>query len=174
MAQTDEKLLQKLASLSQTFPNLGTRLFQAATDLQKTGTPLSESLLKEVTAYSRDFASLRDAGVQLAKSAQISPEAISSFADLENLLKTPTSPVENIHQEALTLLTRVLAIAHADFPSQQSNFPPLESVRAKARELQQAISDSPPKQLHPAKGYPQDPIYEPCIAGLNPELEDRY
>lgn len=149
MAQTHQQLLQKLSSLSKTFPNLGTRLFQAATDLQKTGTPPSESLLKEVTAYSHDFASLRDQGLQLAKYSQISPEAIISLDDIENLLKTPTSPREDIRQQALTVLNRVLAIAHIDFSTQQSNFPPLESVQIKARELQQAISNSPPNQLHP-------------------------
>ena len=146
MAQTHQQLFQKLTSLSQTFPNLGTRLSLAAAELKTNGTPPSQSLLQELNAYCQDFAHLRDRGRELAKDSQARDfSEITSLLDLENLLKASTSSTGDIHQKALTILEGVKAIAHQDDP----NFPPLKPVKAKAQELQQAISNSPPGQLHP-------------------------
>lgn len=153
MAQTDRQLFQKLTSLSQTFPNLGTRLSLAAAELKTNGTPPSQSLLQELTAYCQDFAHLRDRGLELAKGSQGDFSEITSLLDLENLLKASTSSTDDINQKALTILEGVTAIAHQDDP----NFPPLQSVKAKALELQQAISNSPPGQVHPeAKALTQE------------------
>jgi len=147
MAQTHQQLFQKLTSLSQTFPNLGTRLSLAAAELKANGTPPSESLLEELNAYCQDFAHLRDRGRELAKASQTTGDVseITSLLDLENLLKASTSSTGDIHQRAKSILEGVTAIAHQDDP----NFPPLKPVKAKALELQQAISNSPPGQLHP-------------------------
>ncbi len=147
MAQTHQELFQKLASLSQTFPNLGTRLSLAAAELKTNGTPPSQSLLQELNAYCQNFAHLRDRGRELAKASPTAGDfsEITSLLDLENLLKASKSSTGDIHQKALTILEGVTAIAHQDDP----NFPPLKPVKAKAQELQQAISNSPPGQLHP-------------------------
>ena len=146
MAQTHQQLFQKLTSLSQTFPNLGTRLSLAATELQKTGTPPSSTLLEELTTYCRDFDYLQDRVLELVPRTQKNPgERDMSLQDLENLLKGSASSTDDIRQKALTILDGVGAIAHQDDP----NFPPLQSAKAKARELQQAIDSHPPGQLHP-------------------------
>lgn len=146
MAQTYQQLLQQLTSLSRSFPDLGTRLSLAAGELKTTGTPPSQKLLEELTAYCRDFAQLRDRGLELAKASPgASTKEITSLIELENLLKANTFSTDNIHQQALTILERVGAIAHQDTP----NFPPLQSIQAKAQELKQAISNSAPGQVHP-------------------------
>lgn len=146
MAQTYQQLVQQLTSLSRSFPDLGTRLSLAAAELKTTGTPPSPKLLEELTAYCRDFAQLRDQGRELAKGSQGGATGeITSLIELENLLKASTSSTDNIHQQALTILERVGAIAHQDAP----NFPPLQSIQAKAQELKQTISNSAPGQVHP-------------------------
>lgn len=139
MEPTHQNLLTKLASLSENFPNLGIRLSLAAKELQNAGTPPSESLLEEVMAYCKDFANLKHLGLTLAKSAQVSTGAILSCKDLENLIKTVTLQIESpTHQQALYILNQVLAIAHPEQPE----FPPLQPVKAQARELYQLISDA--------------------------------
>ena len=153
MAQTHQQLFQQLTSLSQSFPNLGTRLSLAATELQKTGTPPSPTLLQELTTYCRDFNYLQDRVLELAPASSKTPpfqrgaggDISLSLQDLENLLKAGASSTDDIRQKALAILEEIGAIARLDEP----NFPPLQSVKAKAQELQQAIANSPPGQLHP-------------------------
>ncbi|MDJ0557396.1 MAG: hypothetical protein QNJ68_23700 [Microcoleaceae cyanobacterium MO_207.B10] len=142
MELTHQNLLKQLASLSENFPNLGIRLSLAARELQNTGTPPSENLIEELRAYSRNFADLKDQGLTLAKSSQIPTGAISSFPELENLIKTVTSKIESpTHQQALHILNQILAIAHQEQPE----FPPLQTVKAQAKELYQLISNSQTK-----------------------------
>lgn len=144
MAQTHQQLFQQLASLSQTFPRLGSRLSQAAAELEKTGAPPPPNLLEELTAYCRDFAQLRDRGLELAKGSQMPGGEIISLQDLENLIEASTSSTDDI-AKAASILERVGAIAHQDDP----NFPPLQPLKAKAEELKQAITNSNQGQLNP-------------------------
>lgn len=149
MEITHQNLLKKLTFLSDNFPNLGIRLSLAAKELQNAGTPPSESLIEELMAYCRDFANLKDKGLILAKSSQISTGAIVSFPDLEHLIKTVTSNTSKIesptHQQALDILKQVLAIAHQE----QTEYPPLKIVKAQATELYQIISNSNSTKLPP-------------------------
>ncbi|MGE5659696.1 MAG: hypothetical protein ACM37W_24140 [Actinomycetota bacterium] len=143
-AHTD--LLQQIASLSATFPNLGGRLSEAAKALQEAGTPPSESLLEELTTYHKNFTHVQKQALELGQSLP-TPKEIVSLKDLENWVGTAIASQANaaVRQKALAVLERVLAIAHRE----QSDFAPLESVRAKARELQQAVTDTPTTELHP-------------------------
>ncbi|GGA55595.1 hydrogenase [Okeania sp. KiyG1] len=144
METADRNLLEKLASLSDNFPKLGIRLSLAAKELQNAGTPPSESLLEELMAYGRDFATLKEQGLELAKTSQVSAGAISSFTDLENLIKALASTTESsTSQPVLDILNQILAIAHQEQPE----FPPLQPVKAKAKELHELISNTKSDQL---------------------------
>ena len=144
METAARNLLEKLASLSDNFPKLGIRLSLAAKELQNAGTPPSESLLEELMAYGRDFATLKDQGLELAKTSQVSAGAIFSFTDLENLIKALTSSTESSNsQPVLDILNQILAIAHQEQPE----FPPLQPVKAKAKELHQLISNTKSDKL---------------------------
>ncbi|MDE5118008.1 MAG: hypothetical protein O4860_12615, partial [Trichodesmium sp. St2_bin2_1] len=83
MEITQHNLLAKVASLSENFSNLGIRLSLAAKELQNVGTPLLESLLEELMDYSRDFAEVKEQGLKLAETSQVSTGVISSLRDLE-------------------------------------------------------------------------------------------
>ncbi|NET42918.1 hydrogenase [Okeania sp. SIO2B3] len=144
METVNRNLLEKLASLSDNFPKLGIRLSLAAKELQNAGTPPSEGLLEELMAYGRDFATLKKQGLELAKTSQVSAGAISSFTDLENLIKALASTTESsTSQPVLDILNQILAIAHQEQPE----FPPLQPVKAKAKELHQLISNTKSDKL---------------------------
>ncbi|MDY7005656.1 MAG: hydrogenase [Cyanobacteriota bacterium] len=144
METVNRNLLEKLASLSNNFPKLGISLSLAAKELQNAGTPPSETLLKELMAYGRDFATLKEQGLELAKTSQVSTGAISSFTDLENLIKAISSTTESsTSQPVLDILNQILAIAHQEQPE----FPPLQPVKAKAKELHQLISNTKSDKL---------------------------
>ncbi|NEN89248.1 MAG: hydrogenase [Okeania sp. SIO3H1] len=144
METANRNLLEKLTSLSDNFPKLGIRLSLAAKELQNAGTPPSEGLLEELMAYGRDFATLKKQGLELAKTSQVSAGAISSFTDLENLIKALASTTESSSsQPVLDILNQILAIAHQEQPE----FPPLQPVKAKAKELHQLISNTKSDKL---------------------------
>lgn len=145
MELAHKDLLQQIARLSETYANLADRLSQAARQLQDSGLPPSDSLLQEVAAYSRNFATVQKQALELNKSA-IAPGEIASLKDIQNLVETAAASEgkAEIRDAALKVIDRVLAIAHRE----QSDFAPLQSVHAKARELQRAISESTPTQLH--------------------------
>ena len=138
-------LLQQIAQLSETYPNLADRLSQAAKQLQNSGLPPSDSLLQETATYSRNFAEVQKKALEHNKSA-LAPGEITSLKDIQNLVETAAASVgkAEIRDAALKVIDRVLAIAHRE----QSDFGALQSVHAKARELQRAISESSPAQLH--------------------------
>lgn len=138
-------LLQQIARLSETYANLADRLSQAAKQLQDSGLPPSDSLLQETAAYSRNFAAVQKQALELNKSA-LAPGEITSLKDIQNLVESAAASEgkAEIRDAALKVLDRVLAIAHRE----QSDFAPLQSVHAKARELHRAISESAPTQLH--------------------------
>jgi uncharacterized protein YjdB len=145
MELAHKDLLQQIARLSETYANLADRLSQAAKQLQDSGLPPSDSLLQEVATYSRNFAEVQKKALELNKSA-IAPGEIASLKDIQNLVETAAASEgkAEIRDAALKVIDRVLAIAHRE----QSDFAPLQSVHAKARELQRAISESTPTQLH--------------------------
>ena len=137
MEITQHNLLAKVASLSENFSNLGIRLSLAAKELQNVGTPLLESLLEELMDYSRDFAEVKEQGLKLAETSQVSTGVISSLRDLEKLIEAVTKTTElSVTQPALDILNQVLAIAHEEQPE----FPPLELIKVQAQELYQKIS----------------------------------
>ena len=140
-----KELLQQIARLSETYANLADRLSMAAKQLQDSGLPPSDSLLQEIAAYSRNFAAVQKQAIEANNSA-IAPGEITSLKDIQNLVETAAASEgkASIRDAALKVIDRVLAIAHRE----QSDFAPLQSVQAKARELHRAISESTPTQLH--------------------------
>jgi len=148
MEPVHKDLLQQIARLSENYPNLADRLLQAAQQLQNSGIPPSESLLAEIATYSRNFAVVQKQALALKAwtSSVQSPSEIASLKDIQNLVEmvAASEGKAEIRSQALKVLDRVLAIAHRE----QSDFAPLQSVHTKARELQRAISESTPTQLH--------------------------
>ena len=145
MELAHKDLLQQIARLSETYANLADRLSMAAKQLQDSGLPPSDSLLQEVAAYSSNFAAVQKQALE-ANNSVIAPGEITSLKDIQNLVETAAASEgkASIRDAALKVIDRVLAIAHRE----QSDFAPLQSVQAKARELHRAISESTPTQLH--------------------------
>ena len=145
MEPVHKDLLEQIAGLSENYPNLAARLTQAAKQLQDSGIPPAESLLQEIAAYSRNFATVQKQALELNKSAPPSGE-IASLKDIQNLVQTAAAAGSQaeIRSKALKVLDRVLALAHRE----QSDFAPLQSVHARARELHRAISEATPTHLH--------------------------
>ena len=145
MELAHKDLLQQIARLSETYANLGDRLSMAAKQLQDSGLPPSDSLLEEVAAYSLRFAAVQKQALE-ANNWVIAPGDITSLKDIQNLVETAAASEgkASIRDAALKVIDRVLAIGHRE----QSDFAPLQSVHAKARELHRAISESTPTQLH--------------------------
>ena len=100
---------------------------------------------KKSPAYSRNFAAVQKQALE-ANNSVIAPGEITSLKDIQNLVETAAASEgkASIRDAALKVIDRVLAIAHRE----QSDFAPLQSVHAKARELHRAISESTPTQLH--------------------------
>lgn len=145
MELAHKELLQQIARLSETYANLAESLLMAAKQLQDSGLPPSDSLLQEVAAYSRNFVAVQKQALE-ANNWAIAPGEITSLKDIQNLVETAAASEgkASIRDAALKVIDRVLAIAHRS----QSDFAPLQSVQAKARELHRAISESTPTQLH--------------------------
>ena len=145
MELAHKDLLQQIARLSETYANLADRLSMAAKQLQDSGLPPSDSLLEEVAAYSLRFAAVQKQALE-ANNWVIAPGDITSLKDIQNLVETAAASEgkASIRDAALKVIDRVLAIGHRE----QSDFAPLQSVHAKARELHRAISESTPTQLH--------------------------
>ncbi|MCU0543738.1 MAG: hypothetical protein MUE44_16410 [Oscillatoriaceae cyanobacterium Prado104] len=144
MEPVHKDLLQQIARLSETYPNLADRLLAAAKQLQDTGLPPAESLLQETATYGRNFATVKKQAIELDKSA--APGEIASLQDVKNLVETiaVSGGKVGIRDAALKVLDRVLALIHRE----QSDFAPLQSVQARARQLHRAISESTASQLH--------------------------
>jgi uncharacterized protein YjdB len=145
MEPTHKDLLEQIAGLSETYPNLADRLAHSAKQLQQSGLPPSENLLQEIVSYSRNFSVVQKQALELSNSALV-PGEIISLQEIQNLVQTISASEgkAEIRSQALTVIDRVLAIAHRE----QSDFGPLQSVHSKARELQRAIAESTPTQLH--------------------------
>ena len=155
METTHHNLRAKLESLSENFSNLGIRLSLAAKELQNTGTPFSESLLEELMAYSKNFTEVKEQGLKLAETSQISTGTIFSLTDLENLIKSltqntessdPLATTSNIKLPTLEELEETKNIANQSTNPQKSttvNLPPLIVVPSGSREPSQTTIEDP-------------------------------
>jgi hypothetical protein len=140
---TYETLKQQLSALSQRYTNLGNLLTEAAQHLKTAGTPPAKTLIDELIAYSKDFSEIQQ---KFITQGQKGAAQANSVQQLQNLLQslTATPGHQKTHQQALTILERVLSLTH----SEQTDFAPLQTAQNQARELQQSIQQS--QQLHPA------------------------
>ena len=153
MALAHKDLLRQLDSLSTSFPSLGSRLSQAAKELQEGGIPLSDSLLEEVVGYCQNFTKARNQALELGKSLRQSSNAVS-LQNIRDLVKAVEAVEgnEETRQQVLSLLDRLLGIVHQE----QSNFAPLQPVYEQAKELKSALSQAaaelPAKAIALAEG----------------------
>ncbi len=135
METVHQNLLQQLTSLSKRYPTLGSRLAQAAQDLQNRGQPFSENLLGELVKYNRDFNRLQQ---QVLSETQERNFEVSSVQDLERLLSNQVQPADqaSVRQNALGIIDRVLTLIHKE----RNEFSLLKTVQDTARQLQTQIS----------------------------------
>ena len=84
MEPTHKDLLQQIAGLSETYPNLADRLAQSAKQLQDSGLPPSESLLQEIVSYSRNFSLVQKQALELSNSALV-PGEVTSLKEIQDL-----------------------------------------------------------------------------------------
>ncbi len=155
MEQNSADLLQWLAALEEVFSQQGAQLTEALRELQDPGKPLSENLVLELEDSRKKFIELRDKVLEMAESLAVSPmlksEKIVSLKDIKSLLQAVALAEEQSHanekirSRALTVLERVLAIAHRV----ESNFQPLLECQEKAHELQSTVCESKGFDLHP-------------------------
>ncbi|WP_246163645.1 sigma-70 family RNA polymerase sigma factor [Brasilonema sennae] len=148
MEDNSANLLAQLTSLQNRFSKLGDLLIKATRELQDPGIPLGEELILEIEECRKNFAELCNIVLELASSSEVSPipklDEIVSCRDLECLLQSVVevekkkAKGEEVRISALTVLQRILAIAHRV----ESDFQPLQECQIKARELYQALLES--------------------------------
>lgn len=137
MESTHQTLQQQLASLSKRHENLGSRLVEAAQELQQTGIPVPETLLEDLVKYHRDFNHLHK---EVMTEGESLSQAHISLLDLEKQLRDRMQPPnsKNQLQKALSLLERVLSLTHKDI----AIFEPLDSLKQTATQLRSQLNNS--------------------------------
>jgi hypothetical protein len=137
MPDSLENLLQQTESLREIFPDLGKQLGKSARRLELSGRPVSDNLLKGITAYYEDLLDLLTRALRCAEASEFShlpkTDEITSFVDLESFLDTLLEA-----QSEMMVFEHVQAIAHCD----NIELPSLQECQAKARELRLEVLNS--------------------------------
>jgi hypothetical protein len=149
-------LFHSLTSLTETAEQLSVQLTQAAKKLHDTGEIPREDLLEAVTDLRERFLTLKEQGLATAEALATptlpQPETLLSLDDLKTLAQGVAAEEEkrarydDILQQALAVLDRVLSIYHREQP----NFSPLQDCHVQARTMREAITAMPWPNLHPA------------------------
>lgn len=149
MTLSANEFAKHLATLTERFASLATKLAQAARELQVSGTLPAESLFEELAAAQGEFVDFRSTVLDAAASLSVALPSMAEVNSLKALEPVVRAVAEAIASEerraataearkrALAVLDRVLAISHADDPG----FPTLVQCQAKAKELRQAVMD---------------------------------
>jgi len=145
MEMTQADLLQDFTVVARSFEQLSQRLTEVAEQVRTTGALPSESLIEDIATSRRSFAELRARALELvdllAGTPPVNADEIESMQELEALLHLITdaqrkkAQAEKARGRAITVLDRILSLAHRDQPE----FPPLAECQAKARALRDAI-----------------------------------
>ncbi len=138
-------MTRQLTALSERFAALGSKLAEAAQELQAAGAPPGDSLVEDLATARGEFTDLRTDVLAAARTLDIAPpEHLESLKSLEPVLQALAAALEEQVQRAaleqakvavLGVLDRVGAVVHSDEPT----FPPLVSCQAKARQLREAV-----------------------------------
>ena len=149
MTLSANEFAKHLATLTERFASLATKLAQAARELQVSGTLPAESLFEELAAAQGEFVDFRSTVLDAAASLSVALPSMAEVNSLKALEPVVRAVAEAIASEerraataearkrALAVLDRVLAISHADDPG----FPTLVQCQAKAKELRQTVMD---------------------------------
>jgi hypothetical protein len=140
-----DALTRQLTALTERFAGLGSKLAEAARELQDGGSPAGDALVEDLATARGEFTDLRTDILGAAETLEIAaPEHVESLKSLQPIIETLVATVhaqmeraalEQAKVAVLGVLDRVAAITHADEPS----FAPLVSCQAKARELREAV-----------------------------------
>lgn len=143
-----EDLHQQFLSLNEYFNHLGTQLADASDGLLNDGLLPSQKLLDELVTAREDLDRFRSRALAETQSLDLQPgpelDDIHSLRDIESLLhhiahaEKAKEDAEVVRQYALTLVTRVRRIGHAEC----EHFAPLADIHNIADELLAAISNA--------------------------------
>lgn len=158
-------LRDKFNSLASHCAQLGALLLDAATEMQKSGRPLSAVMMEELQTTQRDFEELRDELLRVAEYFKVTPlpkaDEIPDLTTLEKLLnadieaitknrlqaeaakasRAANEAVQKLREETIGLLDRVLSLTHRSRP----DFKPLQECHAQAGKLRETITALPTK-----------------------------
>jgi hypothetical protein len=148
-----DDLRQRLTDLRARFADVGGRAASTARDMATTVVP-SEALLDELTAVSRDFATLRDVLVEQGSTLEPPPDAgsLTTLGSLDEVVvsleraeaeRARRAAWEAARESALGVLDKVMALIHRE----DKELPALAECQAKARELHGSLSSAPPADL---------------------------
>jgi hypothetical protein len=142
-----DDLSHQLAALTERFADLGSKLAEAAGELQAAGAPPSDALVEALGIARQQFIDLRTDVLAAAEAAEIvAPQGLESLASLEPLLaavattlaaRARRAALEQARSGVLAVLGRVLEIVHRDDP----DFAALVACHAQASELRSAVLD---------------------------------
>ena len=147
-----EALARELTALTQRFADLGAKLGDAARALEEAGAPPNDVLVTDLAGARSKFIELRADVLNAAEAASVPPKGEpESLTELEPLLgaiatalrlQAKTAEFQQIRQEVVATLDRVLEIVHRD----DRAFPTLVGCHDQARVLrEQAMALSDPE-----------------------------
>lgn len=182
MTLSANEFAKHLATLTERFASLATKLAQAARELQVSGTLPAESLFKELAAAQGEFVDFRSTVLDAAASLSVALPSMAEVNSLKALEPVVRAVAEAIASEerraataearkrALAVLDRVLAISHADDPG----FPTLVQCQAKAKELRQAVMDPKAFETGAAPAHETTPAFAALLTLIEgrEQLED--
>jgi len=137
--QDPQARFQRLESLAERFAALGAHLSQAADRLRSSGIPLPEELAGKVTTSCRNFTGLYGQLLALTESL------MDSMLRAVERAAQRSRREDSVHQQALAVLERVLALSHSRF----QHFRPLEKCKVQARRLRRLLADPPGTEMQP-------------------------
>ena len=149
MASNIDDFSRRLATLTDRFAGLATRLAGAARELETSGAPPPDTLLDELATARADLADLRAGILDAARAASVTVPPVADITGLKALdpvlralreaiaAEEKRRAVGEARRRALTILDRVLSISHRD----DANLAALVQCKAKADEIRRVISD---------------------------------
>lgn len=144
--RTPEALARDVAGLAERFAGLGSKLAEAARELESSGAPPSESLVDDLEAARVHFTALGAEVTQLAQATGVpvpaGVESLSALAPVleairtEQIARARREEFQAQRQQMLGVLDRTLKMVHRDDAANQS----VADCHKRAREVRQALT----------------------------------
>lgn len=145
-SRTPEALARDVAALAERFAGLGSKLGEAARELESAGAPPSDSLVGDLEAARAQFTALSAEVLRLAQATGVPvPAGAESLAALapvieaiqtEQIARARREQFQAQRQHMLGVLDRILKTVHRDDPAHQA----VADCHKRAREVRQALT----------------------------------